>query len=232
MCSATAFAQDDSRIAAGLTQMDLRSVTVAGVRPDLPDAGDLTIGYYHNDAVRSITQGQSHTEYLLDPLGRRRSSTGQDANHQWATTMHYTGGSDNPAWTSGYYDGVATKTWCSGSIGGDIGLIDTNGEVKLTLTDLHGDVVTTVDLPADGEDAAGFNGYTRFDEYGNLATIDVDEYGEQTLSVKPDTGVIPYGYPGAARRGSGRCLPFSVMPNWGYLFNLQYFEAFGQYPCG
>jgi len=42
------------RIAAGLTQMDLRSVTVAGVRPDLPDAGAWLLAQTGREVRRAL----------------------------------------------------------------------------------------------------------------------------------------------------------------------------------
>lgn len=118
------------------------------------------------------------------------------------TTRHYDDTSDNPAWvTTADATGTSTTRFAE-SLGGDLGLTLTNqtgGPVtgELTLADPHGDVVTTVPLPASGA-ATGISAWT-----------DNDEYGVSLSGAPPATGGVGYGWLGAKQRattGSGLML--------------------------
>lgn len=138
--------------------------------------GDLTIGYYHDDAPRLVAQGGVVTTFTRDAAGRRlgQSTTGwaqtpQDASAVGELVRHYGDDSDNPTWVT--FEG-GTERYLPG-LGGDLGLqMNTRGqtaETELTVTNPHGDIVTTIPL-GDGNTATGISAWSDYTEYGTPRT--------------------------------------------------------------
>jgi RHS repeat-associated protein len=144
-----------------------RATTVPGVdTPHGSTAGNLTLGYYDNDAVHTLTQNGVTTTYTLDVTGRRLRA---DTTGGTASTLirRYTDGSDNPGWVEATTGGITTITRYAESLGGELAAtIDGAGAVQLPLANLHGDTVTTVDIPATGN-ATTIDAWADYDEYGN-----------------------------------------------------------------
>jgi RHS repeat-associated protein len=91
-------------------------------------------------------------------------------------TNHYDDDSDSPAWTSTHkVDGtIVVKRYVDGIDGNLDALVNDNGDVKLELTNLHGDTVATID-----SDATSITGYHETTEFGiprDPASAD-DTYG-------------------------------------------------------
>ncbi len=145
----------------------------------------ITIGYYHDDAARSITRGSITTTIGLDASGRRLTlaSTGVPGTE----TKHYTDDSDNPGWSTRTQGTTTTTTRYESTIGGDLALTITDQQVELAVNNPHGDTVTTIPLTGTGA-GQGINGWAQYDEYGNQI---VDS---------ANTGATTYGWHGADQR--------------------------------
>jgi len=130
----------------------------------------ISLGYYHTDAARSITQAGQTVTFTLDPAGRRLSADTAPSAGGAATrsvVRHYTDGGDNPGWVDETSAGATTTTRYAESLGGDLGAtIRNDGTVALTLANLHGDAATTVPLPGPGATATSTDGWQDHDEYG------------------------------------------------------------------
>ncbi|KQX69901.1 hypothetical protein [Angustibacter sp. Root456] len=123
---------------------------------------------------------------MLDAHGRRvqadttHTDQATSAETNSRTVRHYTDESDNPSWTvttnPADTSEPASVTRFVESLGGDLGATITAygsdaGTVQLMLASLHGDVVTTIDLPAaqDSRTAAtAITGWADYTEYGPL----------------------------------------------------------------
>ena len=113
-------------------------------------AGDVQLGCFDSDLPASITQGATSTSFTLDIAARRLVQTSTTDGKTSTVTRHYTGGSDIPAWIDTVApDGTKTSTRYTGSISGDLGAsIADEGAVLLMLPNIHGDIVTTIPIPA------------------------------------------------------------------------------------
>ncbi|WP_410788641.1 RHS repeat-associated core domain-containing protein [Kribbella sp. C-35] len=152
-----------------------------------PSGGDVALTYYDNDLARSIAQGGTTTSFTIDALDRRATETVTNATGSTNAVRHYTDTSDNPTWV---IQGTTTQRYAE-LIGSDLALtVDQTGAADLTLANAHGDVVTTVDLPAGGNAAGGIVGWNNYDEYGNTANISAG------------TGTIHYGWLGREQRAN------------------------------
>ena len=160
-------------------------------------AGALTLGYYNTDAVRTITQNGSTTSDALDPAGRRATSTEGPTGGASTTTVerHYTDGTDNPGWVKTTSGSATSVTRYAKSLAGDLAAtIDSSGAVALAVTDLHGNDVSSLAVPASGA-ATGINGWSDADEYGNP----VGSAAGQT----PTSGTgVGYGWLGGKQRAT------------------------------
>jgi RHS repeat-associated protein len=156
---------------------------------DAPDhtGGNVALGYYDNDLARTINQGGTTTTLTLDALDRRATETVANSTSTTQKTRHYTDTSDNPTWVT---DETTTQRYVE-LIGGDLALtVDQAGIADLTLANNHGDVVSTIELPAAGAAASSIAGWNSYDEYGNGGSASVA------------TGVVAYGWLGAKQRAS------------------------------
>ena len=133
-------------------------------------AGDLTLGYYDTGAAHTISQDGATTTYGLDQVGRRSVETSTPAGGTPVSTLvrHYVDGSDNPGWAQTTVSGTSVTTRYAESLAGDLAVTinPAGGAVSLPVVDLHGDTVTSIDLPATGN-ATAIGGWYDNDEYGN-----------------------------------------------------------------
>ncbi len=140
------------------------------------NAGVISVGYRLNDQVASITQNGETTAYSFDGLGRRvTETTGSNV-----VTKHYTGTSDNPAWSTN--NAGVTDIYVS-SLGTGLNSTVTldNGVKTLSLdvNDLRGNTVTRINV-----EAASTDSWVSFDEYGNRDAastgklVTYDSYGQ------------------------------------------------------
>ena len=164
---------------------------------DAPNAaGAITLGYFDDDLPRTITQGSTTTTFTLDADARRSTQSTTDATGTTTTVRRYTDGGDNPAWVEVTPPGAgsATVTRFAESFAGDLSAsIATDGQLELPLANPHGDVVTTVTIPA------GQGSTTAATDIGAWATY--DEYGT-TTTADPVDGPLGYGWLGAKQRAT------------------------------
>jgi RHS repeat-associated protein len=178
-----------------------RQTTLPAADAPLQGAGDVTLGYFDDDLPRSITQNGTTTTFTLDAAARRSVQTTTTSSGTTATTTRrYTDSGDNPAWTEVTTSAGTTTTRYAQSIGGDLSAsIDdttgnaTRGDTTLSLANPHGDIVTTVTIPAthtSTTSATQIGGWASYDEYGNTTTAD-------TVN-----GPLGYGWLGAKQRST------------------------------
>jgi RHS repeat-associated protein len=103
----------------------------------------LTSSYYVNDLVRRQTHEGVTNTYYLDPLWRQNRRDKTAGAQTTSETYHYADDSDAPVWIS---NGGTNWTREIDGITGDLAAIQsTQMLIQLQLTNLHGDVVATVD---------------------------------------------------------------------------------------
>lgn len=133
----------------------------------------------------------------LDFGGRRVKSTTVDGATTTVLERHYADGSDNPAWTVKNPGPSEVITRYAESLGGDLGAtISADGSADLPLATLHGDIVTTIDIPATqatGTAATSITGWSDYLEYGTPR-----EPAETTQVA----GTVGYGWLGAKQRST------------------------------
>jgi YD repeat-containing protein len=144
---------------------------------DSPNSvGVISLSYRVNDQVSSITQNGVATAYSFDGLGRRVSETTGSS----VLTKHYTGTSDNPAWSSN--NAGVTDIYTSSLGTGLNGTVTLDNGVKtlsLDVNDLRGNTVTRINV-----DSATTDSWVSFDEYGNREgastgkLVTYDAYGQ------------------------------------------------------
>jgi RHS repeat-associated protein len=144
---------------------------------DSPNSvGVISLSYRVNDQVSSITQNGVATAYSFDGLGRRVSETTGSS----VLTKHYTGTSDNPAWSSN--NAGVTDIYTSSLGTGLNGTVTLDNGVKtlsLDVNDLRGNTVTRINV-----DTATTDSWVSFDEYGNREgsstgkLVTYDAYGQ------------------------------------------------------
>ncbi|GAA3537814.1 DNRLRE domain-containing protein [Kribbella ginsengisoli] len=162
-----------------------RTLTMPGADAPTPQDGDVTFAYYDNDLAKSITQAGVTTSFTLDALDRRATETAVAGGITTQSVRHYTDESDNPTWVT---QGTTTQRFTE-LIGGELALtVSQNGSGDLTLSNLHGDVVTTVDLSTASAVATAISGWNDYDEYG--------QQRQHTATTTP----VKYGWLGARQR--------------------------------
>ncbi|KQX69903.1 RHS repeat-associated core domain-containing protein [Angustibacter sp. Root456] len=142
----------------------------------------------------------------LDAGGRRTVATTTTTSGTSTATStlerHYADASDNPAWTvatdTAGTTTTTTTTRYGESLSGDLAAtIASDGAAELTLANLHGDVVTTIDIPttqASSDPATSMTGWADYSEYGNPC-------GPATTSAAV-AGKVGYGWLGAKQRST------------------------------
>ena len=146
-----------------------RQTTLPAV--DAPNGGTnpVSVGYFHNDLPRAVTQAGATTTFTLDPALRRSDQTTTGGSS--STTRRYTNHSDNPTWIDHMEAGTLVTTRITQSLGMISGLVETSGDVTMTIPDPHGDVVSTIAIPSSQspEVAAHQIGpWNAYDEFGNV----------------------------------------------------------------
>jgi RHS repeat-associated protein len=180
-----------------------RQTTIPAADAPTSSGGNISIGYFTDDLARTITQGTTSTTFTLDSAGRRLVADTTSATGTKKLTRHYTGGGDNPSWTdttttpTGQSASTVSTRYAS-SIGGDLGadVNATTGDAQLTLANPHGDVVTTIALPATQSTSTpctSIGGWSDTDEYGN------PKDATATAAVAGDAG---YGWLGGKQRST------------------------------
>jgi RHS repeat-associated protein len=146
---------------------------------DAGGSGDLTATYFANGQLQSQTKNASTTTWTLDP-DQDRYATWTDGTGT-TYTNHYADDSDNTTWTQ-YGAGSWTRN-VQGPDGNLTAEVTTGGVVSFELTDLHGDVMATVDPTSD---------------VGPSATYAYTEFGQSEGA----TPTSAYGYLGGDDRSS------------------------------
>ncbi|GAA0244777.1 hypothetical protein GCM10010492_50120 [Saccharothrix mutabilis subsp. mutabilis] len=165
-----------------------RTLALPAADAPTPRSGDISLSYYDNDLARSISQGGVTTTFTLDAADRRSSETVTDAGSTTRTVHHYTDRGDSPSWTS---TGTSTRHHLK-LLGDHLNLtIDQDDQADVVIVNAHGDIVSTVDLPAGATPATALSGWSNFDEYGNPRS-----------STTADTASPRYGWLGAAQRAA------------------------------
>ncbi|MGW5188472.1 RHS repeat-associated core domain-containing protein [Kribbella sp. NPDC004138] len=161
-----------------------RTTTLPAADAPHPSDGDVALSYYDNDLARAITQAGTTTTFGLDALDRRATETVTNTSGTTQTVRHYADASDNPTWVT---QGSLNQRYAE-LIGSDLALtVDGTGNAQLTLSNPHGDVVTTATLTPQAP-ASAINGWSSYDEYGN------------TANATANTGPLQYGWLGGKQR--------------------------------
>lgn len=136
--------------------------TTAMPASDSPSGNAATLSYYASDLVNTMVAGGTTVTYNLDPSRRVRnwSSSADSQTH----TQHYTGEADTPAWTS---ENTAGTTWTRNisAFDGLAATVSNTGAVTLAISNLHGDIFSTV--ASSTTDWLSGASWTATDEYGN-----------------------------------------------------------------
>ncbi|MCL6424344.1 DNRLRE domain-containing protein [Brachybacterium sp. JHP9] len=148
-----------------------RQTTLPAKDAPSPAGGDIALGYFDNDLPASVSQGGTSTVFTLDVAKRRLVQSATTAGQTTTTTRHYTDGSDNPSWIEVTSPaGTVSTTRFVSSISGSLGAaITSDGVTRLELSNIHGDIVTTVEIPATAQSdvpATGITGWAAYTEYG------------------------------------------------------------------
>ena len=190
--------------------------------------GDLSIGYYDDDTVHTLTQAGQTTTYTLDADGRPATqATGPTDGPATSTTdLGFVDGSDKPAWeTTTTGTASTTEVYVTG-LDGDLAATITTGDgtssLQVAVNDPHGDTVTQITLPADGTNASGIDDWSDTDEYGNplnttqTGTTATNSTGETAGDPASGDGGLGYGWTGAKQRATS---PTGVLLMGARLYN-------------
>lgn len=153
----------DRLIGEGVAYDNLGRITA--LPSEYAGGGKLETGYYVNDLTHSQSQGGITNTYGLDAALRQRERITIGGSEEGTEIYHYAGGSDSPAWTEKVKGEETSWTRNISALGKSLGVIENDkGEVTLQLSDMHGDLVATVE---DNFEASAVLATQRFDEFGN-----------------------------------------------------------------
>ncbi|GII34382.1 DNRLRE domain-containing protein [Planotetraspora mira] len=160
---------------------------------DVSGGAPATIGYYANDMVASIAQGGETKTWTLDPATRLHTATDTGGTDAGTVTNHYSDSSDSPAWIA-EADGTWTRN-ITGLSGNLAAIHESGGNTVLQVTNMHGDVVATVD---DTTTAVGPDSEFEQTEYG---------------APREDNATTParYGWLGGKQRSSDSVAGLTLM---------------------
>lgn len=168
-----------------------RQVSIPAADLSSPDAGAALVSYSDDDTVSSIQRGGDTWAYTVDSQGRKLREVRSGGAAQTSVEKHYGDATDNPSWAVEVEGDTETISRYSSTIStlgrGIVTVSGANSVAQLGLSDLQGNLVTTVDVSGSG-DAMTIGGYSRPDEFGNSRTE------------VADTGVVQYGWLGHAER--------------------------------
>ncbi|WP_214410818.1 DNRLRE domain-containing protein [Sphaerisporangium fuscum] len=125
---------------------------------DAAGGSDVTVAYYTDDQVATISQAGESKTFTRDAAGRITRTVTTGGPKPGTTVNHYTGGEDSPGWVT-ETDGSWTRNLLG--LSGLAAIQRSDGSVTLQLTDLHGDLTATAAPTGNGID-----GYTEYTEYG------------------------------------------------------------------
>jgi len=168
------------------TTYDTLGRTTATPAADSPSGYATTLSYYTNDLVHSMAANGTTVTYSLDP-DLRAHSWNDGTNTR---TNHYTADSDSPTWTTENSSGT---NWTRNitAFSGLAATVDQADNVTLQMTNLHGDIFSTITTT----ETDWLNGIF----VNNTATWSAtDEYGNPETTGQP-VGTR-YDYLGAAER--------------------------------
>jgi RHS repeat-associated protein len=159
----------------------------------------LSIGYYSDDKVASLTQGAKSKSFTLDPARRLRQATDTTSGAEDRRIInHYSSSADSPTWIASSSTAGSTWAWqrnVTGIDGGLAALQDSSGAVQIQLANLHGDIVATVD---DDPNALSTSSYFESTEYGAPRT--------ENATTSPR-----YGWLGTAQRSADALAGVMIM---------------------
>lgn len=176
----SSFDDADRITAAGYTYDPLgRTHTVPAVHTDQPAGTGLTLNYHANDMVAKLAQAVSNgaggtvaksKTFVLDAADRISKTTdstnGVDVRKN---TNHYSNGGDSPSWIETETRPNASVAWATSwsrnvtGPDGDLAIIQPDsGGARIQLTNLQGDIVTTLD----NGPFTGFAAWVETTEYG------------------------------------------------------------------
>lgn len=158
----------DRLLAAGLTYDSFGRIT--SLPKQLAGGTTLTTSYFANDMVASQSQGGITNTFQLDASMRQRQRL-QAGGLAGVEVFHYSGPGDAPSWT----ERGSTWTRNIAGIGGELGALQESGsEIKLQLTNLHGDVSATAAL---NPQATSLLKTFNYDEFGNPTSAGAGRFG-------------------------------------------------------
>lgn len=166
--------------------------------------GDLTLGYYDTDQIRTQTQAGTTTTNTIDAAGRPGTQvTGPNGGPATSTTkLGYNDSSDSPAFeTTSNGTTSASEAYLTGPDGLLAATLASAGSTQLAVVNPHGDCVAQITLPGSG-DATGLDNWSDTDEYGNPTTgsTGVTATNPGGTSATDATGGLGYGWTGADQR--------------------------------
>ncbi|MET3963295.1 RHS repeat-associated protein [Marmoricola sp. OAE513] len=157
-----------------------RTTSLQAADTDNPAGGAAVISYHANDMVASVARGSGASStrrtYSLDVGGRISKTIASTGGTELRrTTNRYADTSDVPSWSTDEARADGASAWESNwtrnvaTPSGDLGLIEkSDGTSRLELTNLHGDVVSTLSNTSTG--FTGLEDYSRSTEYGEART--------------------------------------------------------------
>jgi RHS repeat-associated protein len=151
--------------------------------------GPLTTGYYVNDRARRTEQDGRAVTLTLDGLLRPRTRAETNTQNE---DLYYGDTGDDALFSLKN----GKKTRYIDLLDGDLAAIDREGDVRLQLTNLHGDTVGEI---ANSSTAAGPN-----------ATWETDEFGVPKTPIRPTAKVV--GSTSAAPTGSKDSITLATPP--------------------
>jgi RHS repeat-associated protein len=181
----------------------------------------VSVGYYTDDMVNTLTQGGVTQTWTLDPAGRDLAST--QTGSSIATVNHFSAlAGDSPSWsvvTSA--GGVSATTVNDADLAGMLAATtsDTGSTMAITyqLTDARGDVLGTAD-PADPNEL--------------VTPVVADEFGNPTDIHGTTTTGPRYGWLGGHQRDASSISGVVLMGVRGYLPNVGRFVSVDPVPGG
>ncbi|MEU7174586.1 LamG-like jellyroll fold domain-containing protein [Micromonospora tulbaghiae] len=156
----------------------------------------VTNTYFVNDLVQRQQVGDARQSWTLDPSYRFRAFTTEtEVDGTWTTsstrTNHYGNDSDEPRWiTEGAASGAVLRN-VAGPDGDLAAMTSGAGDVRLALTNLHGDVAVTIDTALVEPD------FYDYEEFGAPVAAQADQrygwLGGKQRSAEALGGVILMG---------------------------------------
>ncbi len=164
-------------------------------------AGNVTFGYSIEDRITSQNQSGLQTDYSYDANGHRYQDK---LNGITQVTRHYSDESDNPTWvTSGPTNAITQTDVYTPSLGASLNITRTTKTTTvayLNLANLHGDTITSLQIPTTGYVSAP-NNLNVFDEYGVNQPLDLTDLPAGSTYTDPRILFINnYGSLGQAQR--------------------------------